>query len=207
MKFLMSILPLLLFMLMHLFCPARGTAEEASALEEIRRAARATQTLSGEFMQVKSLSILDEQLVSKGTFALQKPNMIRWEYVEPFHSLFVINNDDLFSWNEITGKVERLKISGNPAMKIFSEHLLSWAKFDMEYFESHFNLLVREGENVVVVLKPLTSNTIVDKIVVEFGREHIRSLAIFEPGGDFTRIEFRVVRLNQELPDRLFTLP
>ncbi len=54
-----------------------------------------TQSISSDFIQLKHLSFLEEDVQSKGKFFFQKENKLRWEYTEPFYYLILFNNDSI----------------------------------------------------------------------------------------------------------------
>ena len=59
--------------------------------------ANKTNSISSDFVQKKVLSIMEEEIVSKGKFLFKKENSIRWEYKEPFVYLIIINDGEILS--------------------------------------------------------------------------------------------------------------
>ena len=71
-----AILPLLFLLLLALL-PAEAMADKLQKPGRLR-------SVQAEFVQEKHLKILTRPLVSRGTFAFQAPQSLRWEYRSPF---------------------------------------------------------------------------------------------------------------------------
>src|SRR6516165_1308618 len=59
-------------------------------------ASQKTNSIRSEFVQEKSLSMLDEKMISRGRFFFKKENRVRMEYEKPFSYLMIINNNQVF---------------------------------------------------------------------------------------------------------------
>src|SRR4051812_45319023 len=55
-----------------------------------------TNTMESDFTQEKYLSVMSENIITKGHFCFKKANMLRWEYTTPYSYLIAINKDKMF---------------------------------------------------------------------------------------------------------------
>ena len=62
-----------------------------TVLERFDHAQRETDTMVADFTERKDLNLLAEPLISRGEFFFNRPNQVRWEYVEPEHKVFLIS--------------------------------------------------------------------------------------------------------------------
>ena len=63
-------------MLMQLSCFAQGNSQQI--IDQINSATSKLSSLQCDFVQTKTVKILNEKLVSKGRMWYQQPNRLRW---------------------------------------------------------------------------------------------------------------------------------
>ncbi len=76
-------------MLMQLTCFAQGNSQQI--IDQINSATSKLSSMQCDFVQTKTVKILNEKLVSKGRMWYQQPNRLRWEYLTPYTYTFVFN--------------------------------------------------------------------------------------------------------------------
>ena len=81
-----------------------------AVLLRIKQAASKIETLEGEFIQKKKISILKDMPDSYGRFYYQSPDRLRWEIVKPVTMGFIINGDHGRKWNGKEGKSRRFDV-------------------------------------------------------------------------------------------------
>ena len=188
----------------------RMSPAAADALKvKVAETAKATSTISCDFIQVKEMGMIAEKVTSSGKFWFRKERSLRWEYLRPFAYTIVIKDDKMSVKDE--NKVTDFNTQSN---KVFSEinriiigcirgTLLTEGKdFSAGYFES--------GAEWIVRLKPLNSTmkSSLEEIVIRFDRKDctVSRLDMNEPGGDKTVITFNAKKINQPIPDEKFTV-
>ncbi len=72
----------------------------------------APSSLTFDFVQRKSSAMLSGDIVNSGKMAFVAPDRIRWEYVAPYSSLFVMNGDCVLMENADGRKVTDAKSAG-----------------------------------------------------------------------------------------------
>ncbi len=82
----------------------------AYAQETLKLAAPSSMTF--DFVQTKSSDMLDAPIVNTGRMAFVSPDKLRWEYVRPYSSLFVMNGERVLTENSGGRKVSSSKSGG-----------------------------------------------------------------------------------------------
>jgi outer membrane lipoprotein-sorting protein len=184
--------------------------DPAGFKQKFAEATRKTQTIEASFIQEKSLSVLSEKIITKGRFLFKKEKKLRWEYTEPFHYLIVLNNGTMFIQDE--DKKSKIDIRNN---KMFAEinYIIMGCvqgnlfndekKFLPSFFENRGSFLVK--------MKPLASNLkeYLSEIRIFFDKNDllVTRLEMYEPSGDYTRIDFPGEKINTSIPDEKFLVP
>ena len=165
-----------------LFFACLAVALTASAQESILdrlKAANSFETLQLSFVQTRHSEMLAKDLVSEGRMFLAAPDRIRWEVLKPYPSVFVSSGE--------------LAIAGR--------------RFRMPT-EKDFTATALEGEDLAVKLVPVRRDlkSIFREIIVHADKKtlQIRSALLISPDGDWTLLEFKDIRVNQPVDDKLF---
>jgi outer membrane lipoprotein-sorting protein len=170
---------------------------------------QATNTLESKFIQEKNLSVISEQIITRGKFYFKKENKLRWEYTDPFSYLIIMNGDKVLIKDE--KKENRFDAASN---KVFAEInsimvgsirgtiLNENKKFKIDFLESTgFNL---------VKLSPLSQQLkgYISEIRIFFNKMNysVSRIEIAEPSGDFTKIEFTGLKINTPVSDENFSV-
>ncbi len=175
---------------------------------EISRVSENTNTIQADFIQEKYMDILSNILTSKGTIAFKRPDKLRWEYIDPFQYLIILNEQEIIIKDE--EKTNTLQLESS---KVFQEinnliissvqgDILDSEKFDIEYFESPSDYLVK--------LKTRDKNMkeIIEHIEMYFKKSDIDvyRIKLIEPTGDYTNLIFENRKLNLPIDDSSFSL-
>lgn len=163
-------------------------------------------TLSSDFKQVKTLSLLDETIISTGKFYYGKQNKIRIEYLNPYKYLMVINNGQMLvkdeqQTNKINAKGSKVLQSVNQVMV----DCMSGTVFQNKDFKvtAYMN-----KSNYLLYLVPVTPEMkkMFDRIEVyllNYNME-VDRLVMVEKGGDATDMQFSNTKHNITLNETLF---
>jgi outer membrane lipoprotein-sorting protein len=164
-------------------------------------------TIESDFVQEKYLSVMSEKIISKGHFCFKKSNLLRWEYLNPYTYLIVINKDKMFIKDN--GKVSKYDINSNKMFKGINDmmmssvqgNLLSNKDYKVVYFES--------DKQYMLELSPLQKGakdylkTI--QLYINKSDYGVVKVKMIEPGNDYTSIEFINRKTNQAIGDEKFT--
>ena len=88
---------LFLFLTVSIQSQTQMSASEAQALKTlVKEQALTTKTISSNFTQYKHLDFLSNDIVTKGKLAFKTPDLVKWEYTEPYKYTVLFKNETLF---------------------------------------------------------------------------------------------------------------
>ena len=165
-----------------------------------------TKSIQSDFVQQKQLSILDEEISSKGSFSFQRENSVRWEYTEPIQYAIIIHNEK-FSIKD-GDKVNSYDVNSNLLFKqinkiiisMVSGNLPSGEEFDLSYFENK--------DMYQVSLVPLREEVedMISSIQIYQSKKDltVAKVRLTESNGDYTVLHFQNTILNAKIPVETF---
>lgn len=194
--------------------PAAGASSApdlATVLQRMSESQKALKTLTAGFVQEKSLELLAEPAVSRGTLSYEAPSRILWEYQAPDRTILLIDEKTLLAYYPDLKKADRLDISEKRARydRYFGVAFGAQGPLQ-EYFEAE---LARESElpgTYLVVLTPKSKR--VEKYLVEI-RLWVDSATYLprrfeyrEENGDTTSYTLEGTVANAALPANRFVV-
>ena len=168
----------------------------------------ALRSVQAEFTQEKNLKILVRPLVSRGVFAFQAPQSLRWEYLRPVHSVLLLHEGRMQKLIERDGRFEPDNGAGVDAMRIVLQDIGSW--LDGRFTANPLFHVTRTGERTVVLIpKEQGVQAVISRIELQLGPEQgvMERVTIFEGPDNFTRLTFTNAVLNRAIPVETFTKP
>jgi outer membrane lipoprotein-sorting protein len=202
-----SIVLLLFFMSVAIQAQTKMSVPEADALKTlVKNQALTTKTISSDFTQYKHLDFLSNDIITKGTLAFKTPNLVKWEYVDPYKYTVLFKNETLYINDE--GKKNQVDMGSNKLFKQLNNLIINSIKGDMfddeafniEYFKTDKNSLV------YFIPKDKKSSKYIDAFHITFNTKgDVLEVKMIEPSGDFTKIVFTNKELNKPLADAIFT--
>ncbi len=181
-------------------------AELSGFKEGVASQAENLESLSGDFIQTKYIQLMEDNSVSTGKLFYKSPNILKWEYREPYNYVILFKENQLFINDEGDKSVSSLRsnklfeklvslISGSVNGKLLGDP----NNFDVTYFKTGKMI------SAVVVPKDPALKQMFHEIILVFDQEHcIDSVKLMEEEGDFTEIEFSNIKLNNDLKDSVF---
>jgi outer membrane lipoprotein carrier protein len=158
-------------------------------------------SLQANFVQsvVNDKSRISQQL--NGQVSLQRPNLFRWEIKQPNRQLIIADGANIWVYDADLQQATKQKIdyrqSNNPAV------LLSGSLKDLPE-----NFIVTKLSKSDIgkwfELKPKTSNTMFQKIQLQFRNGKLSTMYITDNLGQLTKLVFTNVRINLKLKPILF---
>ncbi len=164
-------------------------------------------SIRSDFIQQKQLEYLDETIISKGQFWFKKENQLRWAYDEPFKYAIILNNGKFIIQDESIVSV--YDIDSNQAFREINNLILSLVrgslmehdKFEIEAFENDTKYLVKLVPKDVTMRKVISNMEVyLDKIDLT-----VEKIIMHESESDFTVITFINKKLNEQIPDSIFS--
>ncbi|WP_340115056.1 outer membrane lipoprotein carrier protein LolA [Maribellus mangrovi] len=174
-----------------------------AVIQKLDSVAKITRTIRSDFVQTKHLTVLEEDIVSKGKFIFSKPSNIKWSYLEPYiyqisfiDSKLTINND---------GKVTEHDANSN---EIFSEinNIISGMINGSIMSSPMFNVtMLQNNKQYLVELEPKNNEfkRFINRIKLYLGKDDfmVSQIVMEESADDYTEITFQNRKINTPVSD------
>ena len=195
-----------LFAQQEAFKPIQNESEFRNALIDFNRE---TNTLRSEFIQVKHLDILTENILSRGKFYFMKERKLRWEYTDPFSYTIIFNGNDILIRDE--DQESRYNTDSNRMFGQISRLMSNVIRGDVLEQEEEFSVTCFENlTDYMIILTPKAEqyNQFFQQIEVFFGRNDllVKKVKFNEQSEDYTLIEFSNKNRNETIPDTMFVI-
>lgn len=181
-------------------------AELNSFQDSIFAKAKNLKSLQADFVQTKHMKMMDDEAESTGRVYFKTPDVLKWEYQEPYDYKILFKdgelhiNDEGHKSSENTGSNALFKKLGKIVSGSVNGKLLEDAEnFDITYY--------KKDNKIVGRLIPLDEKLarIFSEVLMEFDEENlVKSVRLKEENGDFTLIEFQNVQINEEIEASVF---
>lgn len=177
----------------------------ANTLEQIEKKAGGIESMSAEFIQEKHLKILTEPLVSKGAFYYRAPKSLRWEYLSPVRSIFLMHNGNIKRFIRHNGGLVEDSSINLQTMQVVFREITMWLNGHFDDNPS-FNASLKGDRKIVLTPKEESLSMMIKRIelLLSIRPGIIKSVTIYESEDSFTNLEFRKVRLDSNVKESLF---
>jgi len=183
--------------------------QQKEMMQKITKATEQLQTLRCDFVQKKTISILEDEMLSEGRMSFKQTDKLRWEYTKPYQYEFVMNNDKVMFHSETTKNI--IDVNSSKVFREISKIIVSGINgsgiFDRSKFTAQFMVGAKDD---MVILVPIQKEIkqLFNKIQICFNKSDytVNSVEIEELNGDKTLIEMRNKQINTELKDEIFDI-
>ena len=181
--------------------------DDASFKQKFSAASQQLQSVSADFTQIKSLSMLKEKMTSAGKFYYKKGNKVRIEYLKPFSYLMVLNNNAMMVKDE--AKKTNFNTRSNKMMQSINNIMMDCMSGNV-YSNKEFSTNVAEsGKEYLLTMMPITTmmKKMFAKIEVYLSKTdfNVMRLNMIEQGGDNSLMTFSNRVLNKTIDEKLFS--
>lgn len=176
----------------------------AEPLDTLRANLKELRTFQAKFTQKKRIGSIGAELAATGEIALDRASgRMAWRVRTPIHYLCLISETSLTQWDADSGKTIRLDAGKNPSLKLLLGSMKNCFSGNFDEMEKDFTITLPDAKTIRLIPREGTAAAqFVAKL--EFTpspkAESIERVAIYETCGDVTRIEYRNIRINQEIP-------
>ena len=182
--------------------------KQADFLKDLQARSESISSICSEFIQQSHIALFADVMESKGRFYFARPENLRWEYTEPFVSGFLLKGQKGLKWDGAAKKPTPFSTETSPEMAIISEQILAWTTMNIPWLQSLYEIKVSKFSPAAMKLTPKSGKTrqFLSLIRIFFAPDatHLQSIELHEPGGDYTKIIFKNVQLNQKLDQNIF---
>jgi outer membrane lipoprotein-sorting protein len=189
--------------------PVTDAGEIARILKSVEEAAARTTTISAAFTQEKEMSIMDERILSSGRFSFKKERLLRWEYMQPYSYIVVINNDRIAIRDET--RTSQFDTRNNKVFAEVNKIIVGSIRGTLLQDQQNFRITYEDGNSSWIVklvpLSPGLKGTLSRITLWLDKKDHsVSKLEMAENNGDKTTITFSGKRFNEPVADEKFIL-
>lgn len=181
--------------------------DKIAFLKGIESMAASTQTIKADFTQEKYLNILANKIDSKGKILFKKPNLLRWEYNQPFAYVIILNGKEIIIKDG--GNTNSFDIGSSQAFKQINEliinsvqgNVLDEERFEITYKESDRQFLTE------LIPKEEQLKKFLKGIDIYFSKTDysVTQVKLIEPEDDYTLISFQNQKMNEPVSNENFS--
>ncbi len=176
-----------------LWLPAAAQPDARILLDEF---AQGLDSLSADFTQITidgSNEVVEE---SSGRMFFQSPDRIRWDYLEPFPQQIVADGEQLWHYDE---SLEQVTVRPQPAPE--NSPMLVLTRPDL--LGEFYRVLPSERPDQIR-FEPLAEQSEIEMARLTFRDGEPRTLDIFDPFGQSTRLTLERIERNAEIDPEVF---
>ena len=182
-------------------------SEIASFKEQVKKTSLSTQTIASDFIQYKHMDFLSNDIETFGKLFFKSPNLLKWEYTQPYSYSVIFKNDKLLINDD--GTKSNIEMGSNKLFKQLNQLMINSVRGDM-FTEEDFTISYAHAKNGYKVTYQPKDEQIAAYIAsfeLLFNRENgmVSEVKMIEPSQDFTRIVFSNRILNKAIDDAIFT--
>lgn len=161
-------------------------------LEGITERIKLNEQISGEFVQLKYLSILPNPLRSSGNFSFMPDSGLFWETLQPLHSRLTFSSKGISQ--EQNGQQVWLAQSDQPGVAVIGKILAAMFTNDWQTLKDFFSITVKPDTNahqwhLELIPSQATLASAMERIELT-GDRQLQRITLYEHSGDRTEIEF-----------------
>lgn len=192
------------------FAQSFKTMKDSKAFQEkLHTIAAKTNSLQSDFVQIKHLDVLSEDIESNGRLVYQAKNKLRWEYTSPLEYLIILKDGKVSIKDE--GKVSSYDLSGNKTFQKINEMMIGSIQGDLLVNEADYNYEFKENStNYLVVMYPKEKKVqeFMKSINIYFSKKDysVEQVKMLEQSGDYTLMKFKNKKTNASISDKTFNI-
>lgn len=192
-------------------CAAFAWAQSSTqnAIEEICKASESISTMQADFIQIKKMKMLSDAMTSKGKMWCTQPNRLRWEYLTPNTSAFILNNDKVLlkgSKRNHTINVNRNKMLRELTRLMIPNGLSKCLSEKKDFLMSvetagnmHILTLLPQSKELKQMFTQIT-------LYYDRGQSVVTKVEMWEKNGDSTSIELTSIKINSPINESVYSL-
>jgi chaperone LolA len=184
-----------------------GSDEDVNTLtDHIQENYDRTQALTAEFLQIATLTSIDQQQTSAGRLYIEKPHHIRWEYTQPDAQTILYDGSLLRIYTPRRRQVLQSKIDEDNRRNVALLFLAGVGKL-REVFTISLLPNTRTGSRRLRLLPHSSQASFTElQIIVNSDSYFIEDLIIHDTIGNITEIRLETLQIYAALPPQTFEL-
>lgn len=175
----------------------------------VNKVARDMRTMQCDFVQTKSLRMLNDKMVSTGRMYYKQGGLLRWEYTRPYSYVFIVNGNQVAVRNAKRNDVIDVNKSKmfKEIARIMMNSVVGKCINDSRDFKTSISTTSAEWIATLVPQKR-EMRSMFQKIVLHFNRSRsmVSQVDMFEKNGDRTIIVLKNVEVNKNISSGIFSV-
>lgn len=168
-----------------------------------------TTSLQSDFVQIKHLDVLSEDIESNGILIYKADNKLRWEYTTPLEYLIILKDGKVSIKDE--GKVSSYDLSGNKTFQKINEMMIGSIQGDLLINEADYDYEFKENSTTYLVVmypKEKKVQEFMKSINIYFSKKDysVEQVKMLEQSGDYTLMKFKNKKTNANISDKVFNI-
>jgi outer membrane lipoprotein carrier protein len=177
--------------------------------QKLHSIAAKTTSLESDFVQIKHLDVLSEDIESNGKLVYKASNKLRWEYTTPLEYLIILKDGKVSIKDE--GKVSSYDLSGNKTFQKINEMMIGSIQGDLLVNEADYTYEFKESStSYLVVMHPKQKKVqeFMKSINIYFSKKDysVEQVKMLEQSGDYTLMKFKNKKTNASISDKTFNI-
>ena len=178
-------------------------------ISQINSATSKLSSMQCDFVQTKTVKMLNEKLVSKGRMCYQQPNKLRWEYVTPYTYTFVFNGQKVSL--KKNNRSDVIDVNQNKMFKEIATIMMNSVVGKCLTDRKSFKTTIKDtSAEWIATLVPQSKElkNMFTSIVLHFNKEKavVVKVEMLEKNGDTTVIALNNIIKNQKIDAKIFTV-
>lgn len=175
--------------------------------QEIKKTAKAIETIKSDFVQYKHLDFLSNDITTYGKLAFKAPNLVKWEYTKPYTYSVVFKNNSLLINDG--GKKSNVNIGSSDLFKRMNQLIIKSINGDM-FDDNEFDIVYLQSKSAYIIkfaTKDANFKKFIKQFVLHFNKNtyEVKQVKMIEPSNDYTKIIFKNRVQNTPINDAIFT--
>ena len=184
-----------------------SASEIAVFKEKVIATAQNTKTIKTDFTQFKHLDFLADDVKTSGKMLFKAPNLVKWEYTNPYQYSVVFKEEQLLINDG--GTKSKVDIGNSKLFKKLNQLIVSSVKGNM-FSDADFTVsFFKSAKYNKAVFKPKDKKiaSYIASFELLFNKDdaQVFEVKMVEPSQDFTRIIFSNRTLNSTINDSAFS--
>jgi len=195
-----------------IFCSLFAKAQDFSPISNLlefqdlfTKKSNEISSLKSNFVQEKSISMLEQKMISYGSFKYKKEAKLRMEYTKPFYYLLAINGEKVTIKNNAkqttsSGSNRLFKMISQITIDCFNGNILKSKQFNVSVFENNTSF------KLILYPKMKDLNSILSEIILIISKQTytVSTLEMKERSGDSSLMTFTNTEINTPIDDETF---
>lgn len=197
---------------MHMACMAQKAAtpaEQKSMIEKVETTAASIKSMQCDFVQEKTLSLLNDKMTSKGVMFYRKPNQLRWEYLSPYTYTFIFNDTKVLL--KSSQKKDVIDVRSSQLFQEIARIMMNSVTGKCLSDKSNFAVtMYKAGDEWTAKLVPQKKNMkqMFSTIILHINPKEgvVNKVEMTEKTGDSTVILLKNIVKNGKIDDKVFSI-